>query len=711
MKIILQIKKSLKYRFASDSFFRVAVFGILIFSFASNADAYIGPGAGFAFISSFFVLFVTFLLAFLSILAWPVRFIIRTFIKKRSGVKTDTEKVIVLGLDGLDPALATKYMNEGKLPNFSKLKEEGSFSPLRTTYPAMSPVAWSSFITGVDPSRHNIFDFLKRDVRTYLPDISSVHIGNAKRTIKLGKYNVPIGKPEITLLRKSQPFWKILGDNHLFSSALRVPITFPPEKFNGVSISGMCVPDLKGTQGSFTFYTTDKNSVGKHTGGVRVLVEKNGNIVKSHIKGPENSLLKEGGEMRIPFTVEIINDNEATLKLPDETIKLKKGEYTGWTPVVFSAGLGIKVQGICRFLLRSVSPEFNFYITPINIDPDNPAMPISHPLFYSVYLSKMQGRYATLGLAEDTWALNERVIDEEAFLGQAYKHQEEREDMFFNAIDKTQKGMVACVFDTSDRIQHMFFRYIDDKHPANRDKDTEKHKNSIEDMYRKMDELVGKTIEKVGEKDVLMVISDHGFKSFRRCVNLNTWFYENGYMHFKNSGTGGEWFQDVDWSKTKAYTFGLGGVYINLKGREGQGIVEPGEEYENLKKELSEKLDHFKDEECDEIAINKLFDNAELFSGPYAGNGPDLFIGFNVGYRTSWEAAVGKCTDKVIEDNTKSWSGDHCIDPRCAPGILFSNKKVDAEAPSIMDIGPTVLKLYGIDIPAYMQGKPLINNF
>ncbi|RMF94269.1 MAG: nucleotide pyrophosphatase [Candidatus Schekmanbacteria bacterium] len=706
----LQITKSLRYKSSSVFFKKYIPFAILLIFFSYDADAYIGPGAGFAFISSFFVLFVTFLLAFLSILVWPIRYIIRTFIKKRSGEKTDVERVVVLGLDGLDPALVTKYMNEGKLPNFSKLKEEGSFSPLRTTYPAMSPVAWSSFITGVDPSRHNIFDFLKRDVRTYLPDISSVHIGNTKKTLNIGKYKIPIGKPEITLLRKSQPFWKILGDNHIFSAVLRVPITFPPEKFYGVSLSGMCVPDLKGTQGSFTYYTTDKNSVGKHTGGVRVLVERKNNIIESHIKGPENSLLKNGGEMTIPFKIEILNDSEAILKLPDEEIKLKKGEYTDWKVIVFKAGLGIKVQGICRFLLRSVSPEFELYITPINIDPDTPAMPISHPLYYSVYLSKMQGRYATLGLAEDTWALNERVIDEEAFLGQAYKYYEERREMFFNMLDKIKKGMVACVFDTSDRIQHMFFRYIDDRHPANKDKDTVKHKNSIEDMYKKMDELVGETMQKLGEKDVLMVISDHGFKSFRRCVNLNTWFHQNGYMHFKDGGTGGEWFQGVDWSKTRAYTFGLGGIYINLKGREGQGIVEPGEEYENLKKELCEKLNNFQDEEWGETAICRLYDNKELFSGPYAGNGPDLFVGFNVGYRTSWEAAVGKCTDKVIEDNTKSWSGDHCIDPRLAPGILFCSRKIDADSPSIMDIGPTVLKLYGLDIPKYMQGKPLINN-
>lgn len=686
-------------------------FVVLSLFFTFPAEAYIGPGAGFAFISSFFVLFVTFLLAIFSIIAWPIKFIIKTFIKRRSGVKTDVEQVVILGLDGLDPGLTTKFMNEGKLPNLAKLKSEGTFIPLKTTAPAMSPVAWSSFITGVDPSRHNIFDFLKRDLKSYLPDLSSAHIGNATRTLNIGKYSIPLGKPEIRLLRKSKPFWNILGENHIFSSVLRVPITFPPEKFNGVLLSGMCVPDLKGTQGSFTYYTTDKNSVGEHTGGVRLLVKREGDVINSFIKGPANSLLKSNEEMTIPFSVKVDEaSNTAIITLADIKIKLGRQEYSNWITLVFNAGLGIKVQGICRFYLKNISPHFELYITPINIDPDNPAMPISHPVYYSVYLSKLQGKYATLGLAEDTWALNERIIDEEAFLNQAYKHHEERESMFFNALDKTKKGLTACVFDTTDRIQHMFYRYIDEKHPANKDKDTVKHKGAIEELYVRMDDLVGRTREKVGDKGVMIVMSDHGFKSFRRGVNLNSWFFQNGYMFYKDGKPGKEWFENVDWDKTKAYAFGLGGIYLNVKGREAKGIVNPGEECKKLKDELKEKLSRLNDPDSGETAISMVYDSDELYQGPYGVNGPDLLAGFNVGYRSSWEAAVGKSTDKVIEDNTKSWSGDHCMDPRLVPGVLFCSRKIDSDSPSIMDVGPTVLKLFGIDVPSYMQGKSFINN-
>ncbi len=682
---------------------------LFCFGYTGNLYAYIGPGAGFAFLTSFATLFVTFFLAFISILIWPIRLLYKAIRRQKGIIKTDVNRVVVVGLDGLDPVLARKFMDEGKLPNFVKVKEQGSFSCLGTTMPAMSPVAWSSFITGVNPSKHNIYDFLSRNKQTYLPELSSSQIGNTSKAISFGKYRIPIGKPKIELLRKSKPFWNILGEKDITSSILRVPITFPPEKFKGVLLSAMCIPDLKGTQGTFSFYTTEKSEK-KHTGGVQIPVKLEGNKITSYIAGPENSLLKKQEEMRIPFTVTINNGKqEAEIKVQKDKILLKQGEYSKWIKLTFKPGLGVKVNGICRFYINEISPEFKLYITPINIDPENPAMPISHPFFYSIYLAKMFGCFATLGLAEDTWALNERIIDEDAFLKQCYMIQEEREKMFFNALEKTRKGVCACVFDSTDRIQHMFWRYIDDGHPANRDKDKEKHKKSIEELYMKMDSLVGKVLEKIGEKDVLIIMSDHGFKPFRRGINLNSWLYKNGYLALKNGSESREWFKDVDWEKTRAYALGLGGMYLNMKGREAKGIVSPGKEAEELKKEIIQKLNGLKDEEKGEVSIQEVFDSSKIFSGPYLQNSPDLFIGYNVGYRASWDGVTGIVNDIIFDDNIKSWSGDHCIDPRLVPGVFFCNRKIDGPRPEIIDIAPTVLKLFGVDIPPYMDGKPLIN--
>jgi predicted AlkP superfamily phosphohydrolase/phosphomutase len=693
-------------------FDNLKILSLIIFLFfiliPDSAECYIGPGAGFAFITSFFFMFMAILVAFLSILFWPLKLLIRIIRKSHYKINSDIKRVVVVGLDGLDPDLTEKFMNEGKLPNFSKLSKEGCFKKLKTTYPAISPVAWSSFITGANPGKHNIYDFLTRNKKSYLPDLSSAYIGSSKKVIKIGKYNIPLGKPEIKLFRKGKPFWSYLGEKGILSSILRVPITFPPEKFKGMLLSAMCVPDLKGTQGTFTFYSTEERS-SKHTGGVQIKVARNGNIVESYIPGPINSLKTNAEEMRINFKAIISDDNNCvTINLNKKKLILKQGVYSDWFELVFKAGLGIKVTGICRFLITEIQPNFKLYITPINIAPDKPSLPISHPFFYATYLAKLLGKYSTLGLAEDTWALNERVIDDEAFLNQCYTHHKEREKMLFASLEKIRRGLVVCVFDTSDRIQHMFFRYLTNDHPALGKNQDSKHKNAIEEMYIKMDELIGKVREKIDEKSVLIVMSDHGFKLFKRGVDINFWLCKNGYMALKDDASNQEWYQDVDWKKTKAFAVGLGGIYLNLKGREAKGIVEPGEEEENLKNELISKLNKLEDVEKKEIAILDVFDKKKIYNGPYTQEAPDLIVGFNNGYRASWDCAIGRITDKVFEDNSKNWSGDHCVNPDIAPGILFSNKNINTDKPSIMDIGPTVLKLFGLDVPVFMDGKPLI---
>jgi predicted AlkP superfamily phosphohydrolase/phosphomutase len=684
--------------------------------FPQGAHAYIGPGAGFALISSFFAIFMAFAVAFLLILTWPIRFLFVGLKRRKAYARSHADRMIILGLDGLDPKIVDRLISEGKLPNLAGLKETGTYSRLKTSCPAISPVAWSSFMTGSNPGRHNIYDFLARDKKTYLPDLSSAHIGKPRRTLSLGKYKIPLSKPEIRLLRKSKSFWSILGEHGIFSTVLRVPITFPPEKFYGVMLSAMCVPDLRGTQGSFTHYTTRNRDDDIYTGGSEVRFERNGDTISSIISGPENSLLKEPSEMTVPFDLDLSGGNgNCKFTVGGETLNLSVGEYSDWIRLEFKAAPGVKVYGICRFLLKSIDPEVELYMTPINIDPSKPALPISHPFIYSTYLSKLLGQYATLGLAEDTWALNERIIEEEAFEKQCYMIHDEREKMFFNAVDKTRRGLVTCVFDITDRMQHCFWRYLDHKHPANDGKDTEVFKDAIERLYIKMDGLVGRVSEKLGEKDFLVIMSDHGFNSFRRGVNLNSWLHKNGYLHLKEGQEpGSEWFSGVDWSKTRAFALGLGGIYLNIQGREAQGIVEKGEEAEGLKKELIEKLTGLKDEKDGEISINDVYDCNDIYSGPYVSEAPDLVIGYNSGYRASWDSVTGTVTEHVFEDNTKSWSGDHCIDPSLVPGVFFCNRNLNGSAAaadmSIMDVAPTALELFGIPIPAYMDGRSLLGS-
>ena len=295
-------------------------------------------------------------------------------------------------------------------------------------------------------------------------------------------------------------------------------------------------------------------------------------------------------------------------------------------------------------------------------------------------------------MAEDTWALsNEGAIGKEEFLTQAYDIMDEREAMFDNALANTPRGVVACVFDTSDRVQHMFFRNLED--------------GVIEDLYRRMDRLLGKTMAHLDDETILFALSDHGFCAFRRAVNLNSWLHQNGYLALTGESTqSGRYFAGVDWSRTRAYCLGLSGLYLNLRGRESCGIVAPGAEAEILKRELVAKLSGLRDEEHDDVAIrrgHRLTGCQEI----YLGAAPDLIIGYNEGYRTSWDAAVGIVTALVIEDNPKAWSGDHCVDPVLVPGVLFSSRKIDSEDPGIEDMAPTALDLFGLTSPAWMDGK------
>ena len=469
----------------------------------------------------------------------------------------------------------------------------------------------------------------------------------------------------------------------------------------------MCVPDLKGSQGTFCLCTTRASGDKFREGGVRVPVERTGSSYVSYIPGPESPL---GGDSELRVNFEIYPDpgkNQARFTVNSESFTLKVGEYSEWVPLKFKAGVGFSAHGIARFYLKEISPEIEVYVTPVNIDPGRPDLPISHPVTYSIYLEKMFGPYATLGLAEDTWALNEKVLDDEAFLAQCYANHEDRERMLFDALEKTQQGLCACVFDTTDRVQHMFWRYLDENHPAAREVPRAQRPTVIQDLYTRMDELIGRVMKQIDDQTMLMIVSDHGFKSFARCVNLNAWLHQAGYLTLKPGKTeSGDWFDDVDWSRTRAYTMGLNGLYLNLKGREREGIVEPGVEAESLKEELRRKLDGLVDPASGRIGITGVFDCEAVYAGPYVDNAPDLIVGYGDGYRASWDSVMGKVTSQIFEDNLKAWSGDHCVDPRLVPGVLFCNHKISDEKPAIVDVAPTVLKLFGLALPGYLDGKP-----
>lgn len=308
---------------------------------------------------------------------------------------------------------------------------------------------------------------------------------------------------------------------------------------------------------------------------------------------------------------------------------------------------------------------------------------------------------------EDTWGRNEFALDDQRFLDQAYLTHEERERMFFDALERTREGLCACVFDASDRIQHMFWRYLEKDHPAPLE-DPNVFGATIPDMYKRMDELVGRVRAKISSNDVLIVMSDHGFTSFRRGVNVNTWLLNEGYLVLKeNADRGGDYLQGVDWSKTRAFAIGLTGIYLNRRGRERHGIVED-HECGRLKAEIQAKLKALVDPENGVHPIRNVYDSEQVYRGLYLKEAPDLIVGSESGYRVSWESVTGGLSEEIIEDNVKAWSGDHDVDPEVVPGVLFANREITAETPHIRDLAPTVLSLFAVPVPRYMEGQAIM---
>lgn len=632
-------------------------------------------------------------------------------ITKTYGTKDTQKKVIILGLDGMDPHLMKIWMKQGILPNFQQLRSEGDFRPLRTSIPPQSPVAWSNFITGTNPGGHAIFDFIHRHPENYIPYLSTSVTEEAKRAIKIGNYVLPLSGGEVKLLRKGRAFWQILEDYDIPATIFKMPSNFPPAKTKQKTISGMGTPDILGTYGIFNYYTDEPAELKEDIGGGRIHeVYVIGNRVEARLSGPINTFKKGRTESSIDFKVFIDPVNPiAKIVIQDHEFILKEGEWSDWKKVHFNMIPSQSVSGICMFYLKQVRPNFKLYISPINIDPGKAALPISTPENYSEELERKFGPFYTKGLPADTKALDHGVLDDGEFLAQDDFVLNERMEMFDYELSKFDSGLLFYYVSSTDQRQHMFWRLIDKNHPSYDPALASKYGDTIKNIYIEMDKLLAKTLEKVDQDTIFMVMSDHGFTPYHRSFNLNTWLKENGYIKLINEWKQGqeEFFLNTDWSRTKAYALGLNGLYINQKTREREGIVNPGEDKEALTREIAQKLEKVTDPKTGERAILRAYVTKDVYQGPYVKEAPEIIIGYNRGYRSSWASPLGRIPKNIFEDNTEKWSGDHCMDQEIIPGILFTNRKIKAKSSALYDLTPTILKIFGIEKPKDMIGNPI----
>ena len=667
-------------------------------------------------------------------------------------------------------------MDEGQLPNLSRLAQEGSFSPMRVTIPSQTPVSWSTFSTGLSPGRHTIIDFLRRDPKTYQPSFGFVREDEAPflwgdktpfivgfaglvvvallvllllklfrvRTGRAGLVGLVLGlaaavglyvaadrllpktRPLAVNLQQGDTFWKVLGDAGVRVKVVRMPVTFPPKAYpHGHLMSGMGTPDLSGRIGKPFYFTSELFFTPKNGGDFSIEVVElfdNRGKITTEIKGPPNKLFPGGNPyITLPMTLDVAEDrSHLDIDVSGNQLSLEPGQWSDWVRFTFPFNDVIKLHGIGRFRLMSLDPEVRLYLSPIQFDPTElpPIIDITTPSEWAPNLADRFGLFKTIGWSIDTWSLTDGTIDEGVFMEDVKYTTQLDENIFYGLLEDDDWDVLMYYFEFTDRVQHMMYRFIDPEHPLYTEDGAAKWGDTIRQAYVDMDRIVGEAMKRKPQGSDLVVASDHGFASFRYGVNYNTWLVKNGFMTLEGQGDRksledlfdhGEFLTNVDWAHTKAYALGLGQIYINLAGREGQGVVQP-EEYDQVVADIKHGLESYVDPSNGEHPVAYVFTRDEAYGDTYDPNHvPDMVPANNVGYRVGWQDSLGGFGQDVIEPNTRIWSGDHCsVYPPLVPGIFFSTLKIEHRMPYMADVMPTLLALYGVEPPVRLDGESLL---
>ena len=634
---------------------------------------------------------------------------------RKPGRGVGGRRVIVLGFDGLDYGLTRRLIDEGRLPNFARLEATGGpLQPLGTSIPPQSPVAWSNFLTGSDAGVHGIFDFVHRDPKTMEPYLSTSRVvepENPREPLAAGNCRLPLSSGQMELLRRGTPIWERLEEHGIETTVLRMPANFPPSGSASYELSGMGTPDILGTYGTFTFYTSelfyDASKISG--GGEAVEAWPEDGVVTSDLLGPDNPFVAGKVRTRAPFSVYLDPDEPvARLVVGDEERLLTVGEWTDWVPVSLDLGLcgrlvmNPAIPAMARFYLKSVRPEFELYVSPLNLDPMQPVMPISTPADYAARLAAATGRFYTQGMPEDTKAVEGGVLDRAVFMDLVHHTLGELVTQYRQVLADWRGGLLFYYFGSVDQASHVMWDTLDPGHPRYDPEESPRFADAIPGLYGALDEVVGYTLDHLPPDTTVIVMSDHGFTSWRRVFHLNTWLLDHGYLavHDRERASTVKSFNGVDWSRTRAYGLGINALYLNVRGREKDGIVPP-EERASLMREIADGLLATIDPATGRPAISNVFLREEAFThGSALASGPDLVIGYAKGTRCSGTSALGDLSAEVFEDNLDDWAGEHLMDPAAVPGILLTNRPLAQPATNLSELGRAVVAELGVPFDA-----------
>ena len=623
--------------------------------------------------------------------------------------KAAAGRMIVLGFDGVDPRWLERWANEGKLPNLKKLMDANGgrgYRHLGSTNPPQSPVAWATFSTGTLPGDHGIYDFIFRKL-VRAPQGPPVIPQVATTT-----FSVPEdGPPVAHNLRTGEPFWKTLGDDGVKVLALNVPYSFPAEPMReGRMLSGLGVPDLRETNSTFTYAGTDVDPNAAEPGGGD-MIKLNPAEDGAHFELVGPSWPGHSGQhMTCPVDIHVVDQNTMRITISGQVVVATLRQFSPWVPIKFEQGKEI-IHGIVKLLPLETTPGMRLFITPISFDPRAPYAPISYPNAFAQKIAEdIGGLYKTVGWDHDTSALNAEVVDEGIFLRDMGDVETQRQAMLRQEMKKDDWQLLVWVSTATDRVAHMFYRLMDKDHPRYDAALAANFGDAIEKEYRRMDSTVGEVVSQMKPNDTLMILSDHGFHNYRRGLHVNQWLLQHGYLKLKHEQTSSnrEFLSDVDWSETRAYALGTGQIYINVRGRERDGIVNQSDALP-LARKIREELKAVRDtEKGDAEVVHEVYVGADVYHGRREADAPDLQIAFAENYRTSWETILGATPEGLFADNTKKWSGDHAAsDVTQTPGILVSNRAIVRDEPSIVDLPATIMHFFGHALPPQYVGTPV----
>ncbi|MBN1875713.1 MAG: alkaline phosphatase family protein [Anaerolineae bacterium] len=561
-------------------------------------------------------------------------------------------RTIIIGLDAFDPTMFERLSGQGKLPNLTRYVEAGGYARFEVANPPQTEVSWTSIATSLNPGGHGIFDFVHRDPQTYTPYVSLLP---TKRGVGGIQFVPPYTARTIFEEATRQGFPSTaLWWPAMFPARLELPVRMLP---------GLGTPDIQGRWGVGTLFVTGA-ALGNDDGDRKIPVESLERHSKDRysgvLKGPARK--KRGGSEQavLPFQLDLTDGKSARLRIDKCTLELVEGE---WSPIIelsFKVGALFRVRVLTRVILSQIQPDVRLYILPLQLHPLHSPWRYATPGPFVKETWMACGPFLTLGWPQDTTALEEGCITDDQFLALCESIFETREQVLMRQLERFREGLLASVFDSLDRIQHMFWRQRPDIVGA---------------WYVKLDGLIGRVVEQLGgagaDRTRFLVVSDHGFANFDYKAHVNRWLVEHGYL-VPQQGNQSHSLKGVDWSQSQAYAVGLNSVYVNLVGREGRGAVLP-DQCKALSNRLRDELLVWRGPD-DRPVAQEVWLRDEVFEGPLATYGPDIVIGFSPGYRASAETGLGKWKDVNVEINRDHWGGDHCIASPEVPGVLFSNQ-------------------------------------